>query len=485
MAIIEQNKMAVAAQVIPAPQKTVKLYPIKDAYLSKTNPFFPFGKYNTLTIKNSEDDTYKAIMAFDIPEISPTDWGNLIKASLTIYAMRAPKRDVHLILKYHQDDGWPEYGTTWAGQPVDYDGNIAKVVFPAGESKLVIDITNTFKLNGIDYTHYAFTLLEDPDYGEQTSQLDIGSRETASSGRAPTLSYTYAWYPENYDLAEFKAKFNVRRWEDYDLQTKLKVKNGQKDSNLMTFLKVKGYKDNKDLDVYIHPCPLVFDTKFRINFTVQQFKDSELYTTLKVKGFKESKDILIPDLKVRGSSSEKDLDVRFTVHSNNDINVKFSVPKYATSSNLPTRFIVKRNVPVTSSLAPGFDVKLKVKRYEDIKDLDVRFTPKYNLNDHLDVRLKVKGYKDNKDLQHVHIVRPNGEALYDIKFKVKGYDDFKDYIINFKTRGGNDLPVNFSTCYHDNVYCDVNFKVRPSWLSDFLVSFEVVEKKLEPYAFIM
>jgi hypothetical protein len=491
MSIIERNNMSIAAKIVPAPQKTVNVYPTKDTYLSLANPMYPlFGKYNTLMIKNSETDAYKTIMAFDIPEIDPTDFSNLTKVNLTLYAMTPPSRDVHLILKYHYDNDWPENDITWMGQPVDYPNALAEVVFPAGETQCTIDLLNIFKRNGINYKHYAFTIIEDPAYGEQEEILYIGSREAIGTSRAPKLSYTYNWYPENFEVAEFDINFAVKKYNYNLLPIYFKVKNGCRHQDFNIQLAVRGNEGAiDDFKITMLPSPRVFDTRFKITFTVKQFANADFHVKHQVKGYHLGSDFAIRQLTVRGYGEGSDLNTDFYVRGRDDYAVKLKIETKNKDLFFPVNFAVRKTVD--GNQAPTLPVTLNVKLHDNnTQELPITLIPRFysTSNDgNLPIQFSVKSYNETHDNYIVNfIVRPNGELLYPVTFNVPGYEDEKDFTINFKVKGNTSIPIRMKTMiagkkdtYH------IRMKIKESWMSDVSVNMIVVEPKQKSYAFIM
>ena len=486
MAIKEQNRMAISTKVVPAPQRTVNLYPVKDAYVSLENPVFPFGRYNTLTIQNSETKANKALMAFDIPEIDPVDFGNLAKVTLTLYPMYSHNRDVHLILKYHQDDGWPENDITWMGCPVEYPEIVARATLLAGEQQVSFDLLNIFKQNGIDYNHYAFTIIEDPEYGEQDTPLDIGSRESIGTSRAPKLSYTYNYYPENFDVAELDVKFAVRRWKESDLATHLKVKNGYKSSDLTTKMHVVGHTgDDVYYNITMLPSPRAHATNYRLNLKVRQFGNKVLPVKQHVKGYRIDTELPLNNFAVNLYGGDLDYNVNSHIRGRQDYNIRLHVNLHQIDDYLDTQFAVQKNV--RGYKAPSIPVSMHVERHDEISYLDTTFAPRYwRKSDNYNITLRVKSEHRDADLVHVHTVRPNGELLMPVKMHVIGYEDKLEYDMIFRVRGSASLPVYMTTLLHGEAEpYNINMKINASWRSDIITSFKVEEPKWKSYAFIM
>ncbi len=483
MAIIETNKMAIEACVIPAPQRSIKVYPVKDAYISKANPFYPFGIYNTLSVQNSETNASKALMVFEIPDIDPVDFSNLLRVTLTLHAMYIPDRDVHLLLKYHQDDGWPENGITWAGQPIEYPETICEFVFPAGAEKVKVDLLNIIVKNGIEYNKYAFSIVEDPAYGEQSSDLSIGSREALISNKAPEIKYTYAWYPDNYDIAEMNLKFQVLQSLNKDLPINFGIINGYVNDDLYTRLSIRCNLNAKDLNVYLRPRPIVFDRRYKINMRVKRYANKNLNTRLHVKGFNKTINLPIR-FNVKGYTGRQDIGVSLNVRGAQTFPVWLRVPKYSTAQTFNINFAVRKTA--SGNQVPSFPVTMTVNKYTGAHDLNANVTPRFKDSSEFDVYLRINSYKDSNDFNITHTVRPNGEALIPLDFHVKGYESSVDnLILNMKVKSSASLPVIFYTNLYDDSPFNINMRVRPSWMEDVVVNFKTVKNTWKSYAFIM
>lgn len=107
------NIMYGITEVDEQPKESVKINPIKDAFLSEKVPTLNYGGEQTLVVGLGEK-RYRTILGFNstaIPEKNEVDSADL---RLYITAGREPNRKLQL---YAASDVWTEYGVTWANQP--------------------------------------------------------------------------------------------------------------------------------------------------------------------------------------------------------------------------------------------------------------------------------------------------------------------------------------------------------------------------------
>src|SRR5574344_1955971 len=210
MSIIEKGKMRITTQVLDPPTEKISIPPTKDAYLSQENPLFSYGDLEELTVKNSKTICEKSLLTFFVPAIDEVDFANIKKVSLNFHVAQYLRRKVKIDLRYHEDDGWDENGTTWAGQPLEHPEIIKTIEVNPGDSDFSFDIKDLFK-NSTEGVKYAFTISESADDGEQDIALRLHSKEYKRKDLIPTISYVYEYFPDNYDANDFSADFTVAR----------------------------------------------------------------------------------------------------------------------------------------------------------------------------------------------------------------------------------------------------------------------------------
>ena len=206
------NRLNVIANIIDPITRTILVYPVKDAYLSEEEPVFPHGIQRMLLVNNSTPTvgrSNKTIMAFDIPQMTDTQYENLISVELILQTTVVPRRDVNIGFKYHIDDGWVEDGTTYLGQPQDEPEFVQMKTLGSLDRVLKYDITDIFTSHENKEFHFPITIMEE-DNGVAGTPVMFNSRE-AGPKLSPVVKISYAYFPEMVDATKIDGKLTVRR----------------------------------------------------------------------------------------------------------------------------------------------------------------------------------------------------------------------------------------------------------------------------------
>ena len=206
------NNLHVLADIVDPITLTIPVYPVKDAYLSQEEPVTPHGSLRYLIVNNSTDEDYlgnKIIMAFDIPKLKEPQYENLIAVNLVLTSTSQVKRNATLGLKYHEDNGWIEDGTTYLGMPKDDDNFFMTQSIRTSDKTISFDITDIFKSHNNNEFHFPITILE-TNTNKTESKLQFGSRESGIK-YSPVINITYAYFAENMDTMNLNGQMIIRR----------------------------------------------------------------------------------------------------------------------------------------------------------------------------------------------------------------------------------------------------------------------------------
>ena len=204
-----ENKLNVLSGVTTPPTETIKLYPIKDAYVDQGRPVEPFN-LKVLEVGSStvdDQNAAKSILYFKVPSITSVQYDNLKSVRLVFRSTAPMGRTVNFELRYNAHFSWPEDGTTWLSQPKQ--GNLIQTRrLEKDDRTLIFDMMELFKAHKNSEFDFPITLLEDPNDGTQ-ERIDFSSKEGPFSLR-PTFEIEYEYYPANLDYFDFKGNINVR-----------------------------------------------------------------------------------------------------------------------------------------------------------------------------------------------------------------------------------------------------------------------------------
>ena len=206
------NNLHVLADIVDPITLTIPVYPVKDAYLSQEEPVTPHGSLRYLIANNSTDEDYlgnKIIMAFDVPKLTEPQYENLIAVNLVLTSTSQVKRNATLGLKYHEDNGWIEDGTTYLGMPKDDDNFFMTQSIRPSDKTISFDITDIFKSHNNNEFHFPITILE-TNTNKTESKLQFGSRE-AGIKYSPVINISYAYFAENIDTMNLNGQMIIRR----------------------------------------------------------------------------------------------------------------------------------------------------------------------------------------------------------------------------------------------------------------------------------
>ena len=510
MAVLENNIMAVSTQVIDPPKETYTIYPTKDAYIDQENPVFSFGTTADLLIKSSSTKEDKAILSFIIPDFNEEgiDYNSIINAKLWFSLAEYLWRDTKFILKTIEDDGWSETGTTWAGQPIEYQ-TIKTVDVKAGTYKFVFDIYDLIIAAKGMRTVFAFSLSE--DNGEQENYIHICAREKSVSSLRPQIICEYEYFPDNYDIADLKADLTVRKNKTAGLPSNLTVIGGVKNADIQGALTVKGYNNSYDGITASMYTAANGSAELQSDLTVQRYSKSDLPANdFKIKLYNTYKDLIVDNFNV--------------IQYYGDIPVSMAIQKFHATEDLPVIFAIKKDAQKEltafaiikghknrSELKADMTVikhvnKIPEKGLPDIFNPDIPVSPDnpaYNPDspDYISpsVRRLIKEsslkaditiplHNNNAELATNIIVRPNGICEVSVSdFSVKGYHEDQDAILaKLKVKPHADIVTdNFYVLKTSKAELEASMITRPSWAHDLPATMRTVKDPRKPYAFIM
>lgn len=434
-----KNNMVVNSSILPPPTKTLYYYPVKDVYIDQNKPVRTFNIEN-MFIKSSTGGNYttkKVLMTFDVPKINKDQYDNIVSVQLRLHADKNNSRDANLQLKYHTDNNWDENGVTWMGQPRDKSEVLATTTYSLNQEDITFDITDDYKkANNKGYAP-AFTVLEDPNDGEEDNNIIVYSRE--SDRNKPCIAITYRYFPENYDYGDLKGQITVRYTRPNDPVDPPDPKNppkpGQEDTypDLPGKINIWGGTTKDDLNGQItvktyDGTPGELPGQLKVRWTVDMVDPKGQLTVQRIisNGTDSAYELSKPDLKgqidthlfVANGIDPSPADPRYLTRKPPvDLNGQIMTHTYdGDPLELPGQFITKRVIDkgvdsIYADSKPDLNGQLNIPIYNEVGDLNSQLTIRHIIpNDNepapdLPGQLTINLYHENTDLNGTITVR--------------------------------------------------------------------------------
>lgn len=543
-----KNKLNVLTGVTTPPTQTIKILPVKDAYVDQGRPVEPFN-LKVLEVGSStidDQNTSKSILYFKIPSITSVQYDNLKTVKLIFRSTSPMGRTVNFQLKYNAHFSWPEDGTTWLSQPKESKNIIQTKRLEKDDRTLVFDMMDLFKSHKNSEFDFPITLLEDPNDGTN-EKINFGSKE-ANVALRPTFEIEYEYYPENLDYFDFKGKMNVRInvpnevYDAPDLKGKINVWGGETHDDFNGKISTKTYTgDPNDLNGTVKVKRVgwnYFDGKVGVQRFVPNDQEPApdfkgVVSTILYKADSQEKvpadpyyleHVDSPDLngKITPTTYDGepgDLNGYITIIKKDDFDGKLTIRKYIADSDidkstdsekhidapdLNSTIIVRRNVN-SGDIIPDLRGRVTINLYDNnAKELDGNLTvsihvpnettPPPDLNGQLVIREYFADDNTDEDTDDKkHVPSHNLDAKVNIRHRAE-----LDGVINIKTyydqkdMSGQMSVIGFGDGHLDGYinikgYKDLNGKMYSRYrkATDMIGVMIVGEGENAPFAFIM
>ncbi len=187
------SQQAGALSVSPANLKTIRLYPIDDAYVVENLPQSRFGENTSLWVASRRDNNKRTFLKFSLESI-PT--GTMIlKADLWLYCdgYGSPTREVTDVRCYSVDnDDWLESNLAWENQPPMENALDSLYVGGAGWISLTAKDFAAKEIIGNKIVSLGLRMRQE-NYDNTERYINFSSKE--ATGNRPYLEVVYAVGP--------------------------------------------------------------------------------------------------------------------------------------------------------------------------------------------------------------------------------------------------------------------------------------------------
>ncbi|MBU7316168.1 DNRLRE domain-containing protein [Paenibacillus oleatilyticus] len=217
-----KNRMTGVVDITPPPKKTIKLFPVQDAFVREGIPTLNYGTEQSMAVGYNSpfNESYRALIQFDISSL-PKDI-IIDKASVNLFSSEIKKTSQQLGIFTLQAE-WNEIGVTWNNQP-----NISDLldIQNVKDGKISFDITNETKNwhdgsvsnNGLEIKAVNETVNEYVQFNTRENPIDkpyleITYRDKTiySFGRSEVLSKVFIYAVGKSDL---KASVRIKSFDE-------------------------------------------------------------------------------------------------------------------------------------------------------------------------------------------------------------------------------------------------------------------------------
>ena len=430
----EETVLSTTATVVLPPHKTIKIQPVKDAFISYRDSVFNFGTGEELMVKHSSTDECKSLLAFTVPAISEDVLASLNYAKLKLTVLRIFRRTATFELRANVPDTWSETGVTWMNRPTDGEV-LATATIQSGADTLEFDLFNIIKANTID-KKYSFTIVETTP-GDQTSSFFAGSRESTSP---PVIEYDYAYYPDNANYADLDGSLYVMSSGAKDLPGSLVVVGGLCSVDIDGTLNVKQYSAAADLNGSLY-------WKNRVV--------NDLEGMMKLNAIAGSIDLNGSAVVVQhGSKDIEGTMVIKTFSGHTDINGSLNFLKIAGNADINGSLAIKAYGEadlagsIISRAAGSSDLAgtLSIKQYSSSADVAGSMSVRAIGSSDLSGSISVNQYTGNTDIAGSLFVRGRADIDGSLTVKQSGHIDLNGSIIS-RPRYGKDIDGTLTVKY--------------------------------------
>ncbi|WP_029191799.1 DNRLRE domain-containing protein [Paenibacillus elgii] len=318
-----KNKMSGVVEISPPPRKTIKLYPVQDAFVREGIPTLNYGTEQSMAVGHNSilNESYRSMIQFDLSNL-PKDI-IIDNASVNLFSFETKKTSQQLGIFSLQSE-WTELGVTWNNQPIISSLNDIQNV---NDGKIVFDVTSETK-NWFDGTSNNFGLEVKAINETISEQVQFNTRENAVD--KPFLEITY----------RDKTVYSFGR---SDIPSKMFIYAvGNKD--VKASMKIRGFDTNAVLPSRIHIYnPIFMESNLVISkpdlvsmITVRQsdFNEVAAQLTISQKSF--------ANVSSKITISAPDRIGRITIPYRNQIDATITVRGY-NKSDLPSKISISRD----------------------------------------------------------------------------------------------------------------------------------------------
>lgn len=379
-----KNKMSGVVDITPPPKKTIKLYPVQDAFVREGIPTLNYGIEQSMAVGHNSilNESYRSLIQFELSSL-PKDI-IIDQASVKLFSSETKKISQQIGIFSLQSE-WTELGVTWDNQPI-----ISSLldIQNINDGKIVFDVTSETK-NWFDGTSNNFGLEVKAINETISEQVQFNARENAVD--KPFLEITY----------RDKTVYSFGR---SDIASKMFIYSvGSKD--IKSSLKIRGFDTNAVLPSRIHIYnPLFMESNLVISkpdlvskITVRQSDSKEVTAKLTI----SQKSFANAPSKI--TISAPDRLGRITIPYRNEINAAITVKGFD-KNDLPSKLSISRdtvfgsirlrqkgNTDVTASLMINKGETRDLKSLMNISKPEIRGNIQVVLSSYMPSSLTIRG----------------------------------------------------------------------------------------------
>lgn len=171
-----KNRMSGVVDIVPPPKKTIKFYPVQDAFVREGIPTLNYGTEQSMAVGHHStlNESYRSFIQFDTSSL-PKDI-IIEKASVNLFSSEIKKTSQQLGIFTLQGE-WTELGVTWNNQPAI--SNLLDIQ-NVKDGKIAFDITsetkswhdNSVKNFGLEIKAINETVSEYSQFNTRESSID-------------------------------------------------------------------------------------------------------------------------------------------------------------------------------------------------------------------------------------------------------------------------------------------------------------------------
>lgn len=264
------NKFFTKLSVCPPAVKHIYLYPYKDTMISEANPLLNYGMFQNILVNDTIKGDNAGLFGFNGVNLADYKISKDLIASVKFHMAINQQTASSLTLKAQKitDNGWAEYGATWAGQPAYNDATYGRVNVAGNASAINMDLTNQFKADYNTYFNKEFGLRITSE-SMIRDEMTVLSRE-AQYGR-PCIDIAYYDYSETPTFVSVDFVINPEIGTGKDITFDLNVVGTDVSCPISFDFTVPIYNAHNDVDFSFDVVQREEPSEIGIDFTVPKF----------------------------------------------------------------------------------------------------------------------------------------------------------------------------------------------------------------------
>ena len=315
------NKFFSKVNVCPPAVKHIYIYPTKDTMISEVNPLLNYGMFQNILLNNTIKGDNAGLFGFSGINLSNYKISADLIASVKFHMAINQQTASKLSLKAQKitDNGWIEYGVTWAGQPNYNDTTYARTNVAANASAINMDLTKQFKAEYNTYFNNEFGLRITSE-SMIKDEMTVLSRE-AQYGR-PCIDIEYYDYSETPTFISVLFDIDPEIKDTKDITFDLEVQGTNTRQEVGFDFNVPIYNLKSDIDFTFSSVQRQEPQEIGFDFTVPKFKiDPDTDITFSFESAEHVGSDIGFDLTV-ALDTMKPVDIGFTFASSNQISAE-------------------------------------------------------------------------------------------------------------------------------------------------------------------